>query len=116
MERAGTGIVAVVQDGRLDGVVTERDVVRALAAGADPAISTVATYATSDVITASLEEHISVVARRMVDAYVRRLPVVAPGGEPVGVVSMRDLFILETLMGTEPPHDASRPVAPTTGG
>jgi len=115
MQRVGTGIVAVVNEGRLDGVISERDLVRALAAGADPATATAQAYASSDVITASLGEDISVVGRRMVDGDVRRLPVVAPSGELVGVVSMRDLFIVETLIGPHRPHDHSQPLAPTGG-
>ncbi len=109
------GIAAVVNDGRLEGVISERDPVRALAAGTDPATATARSYASSDVITASLGEDISVVGRRMVDGEVRRLPVVTPNGELVGVVSMRDLFIVETLMGPHRPEHDRESLAPTGG-
>lgn len=100
MEQADTGFVAVMADGRLHGVISERDLVRALAREPDPRAATAADYATTQVVSASLDEDVAAVARRMLDHGVRRLPVLEDG-ELVGVVAMRDLFALETL--TAPP-------------
>lgn len=91
-------IVAVVDRDRVVGVITERDMVRALAWDASPYATAVSTYATADVLTAEPDEDIDVVARRMIDAGVRRVPVVTPDGELKGMVSMRDLLAVEVLM------------------
>jgi CBS domain-containing protein len=98
MVRFDAGLVAVVHDGRLVGVITERDLVRALAWDTHPHAAPVMAYATTKVVTARPDEDTSVVARRMIEAGVRRLPVVDAAGELLGLVSMRDLFVVEALM------------------
>jgi CBS domain-containing protein len=100
MVRFDAGLVAIVHDGRLVGVITERDLVRALAWDSHPLAAPVMAYATTPVVTARPDEDASVVACRMVEAGVRRLPVVDPAGELLGLVSMRDLFAVEVLMDT----------------
>lgn len=105
MVDADSGIVALVVDGRLEGVVSERDVVRALALGADPATVTAAECATTEVVTVGADEEVATAARRMVDHDVRRLPVLSSAGALIGMVSMRDLFAVETLLGDQPAGD-----------
>jgi CBS domain-containing protein len=97
MERCGTGVLVVMDGGTLTGVISERDVVRAVANESEPGAAAVTAYATTRVATASLGEDTAIVARRMLDLGIRRLPVVGPVGELVGIVSMRDLFAVETL-------------------
>jgi len=101
MEEADSGFVAVVADGRLQGVISERDIVRATARGADPGSTTAAEFATTEVLTATPDEDEVEVARRMLDNKVRRLPVVSTKGDLLGMVSMRDLFTIETLMSDQ---------------
>lgn len=98
MEQGDAGIVALVDDGRLVGVISERDFVRALARETDPAGASVGDYATTEVVIAAPDEELSAVARRMLERGVRRLPVVDANGDLVGLVSMRDVFAVETLM------------------
>jgi CBS domain-containing protein len=93
-----TGSVAIVTDFQLGGVISERDLVRALAQETDPGAAPVMDYATTHLVTAALGEDTYAVARRMLRAGVRRLPVVGAAGELVGMVSMRDLFALEALI------------------
>ena len=102
MEETDTGIVVVVDaDDRIAGVVSERDLVRALAHDIDPRVALARSYATKRVLTAALEDETADVARTMFAEGVRRLPVVSDD-ELVGIVSMRDLFALETFMpGTD---------------
>lgn len=102
IEETDTGVVVVVDaDGRVGGVISERDLVRALAHDVDPRVALARSYATKRVLTAALDDETSDVARTMLAEGVRRLPVVSDG-ELVGVVSMRDLFALETFLpGTD---------------
>src|SRR6202046_1249045 len=51
MWREQTGSLLVTQDGRLIGIITERDVLRAVALGADPDRATVDEAMTVDVFT-----------------------------------------------------------------
>lgn len=97
-----SGFVAILEDGHLQGVISERDVVRALAEGHDPGTATAADHAARGVVTAAPDDDLEAVARRMVDAEVRHLPVVDEHGELVGVVAMRDVFAVETLLSAPP--------------
>lgn len=117
MEAADSGFVAVVADRRLRGVISERDLVRALAREPSPRTAPAADYATTDVLTTSPEEDLDAVARRMIDHGVRRLLVVGEHDELVGMVSMRDLFALETLMADgAPPGEEPRAGRAASGG
>jgi CBS domain-containing protein len=85
------GAVCVTQNGHLAGIVSERDVVTHLAAGANPAHLTAADVMSNALVTASPDDPLLVVARRMEEAQVRHLPVL-DAGLIAGIVSMRDLF------------------------
>lgn len=86
--------LAVLQDGELIGILSERDVVQAVADGVSLSHALVRQYMTDHPATANLEEDSSTVAKRMIDLGVRHLPVVDSHGL-VGVVSARDLLNLE---------------------
>lgn len=76
----------------LAGVVTDRDLaVRGLAAGLDPDRTTVAAVMSAGVVTCFAGHDAAVAAGIMEDGRVRRLVVLDPGGEPVGVLSFGDL-------------------------
>jgi CBS domain-containing protein len=92
MRRYDVSALPVYRGRRLTGIVTERDIVSAIADGADPATSWVADYMTHRPTTANPEEDVQAAARRMAELGVRHLPVV-DGGHLVGVLSMRDLLI-----------------------
>lgn len=88
---ADVGVVLVAQpDGRA-GVVSERDVVRALADGGAPDELWVADVMTDELVIAEPEESVLDVAARMVAEGVRHVAVV-DRGEVVGVVSSRDVL------------------------
>jgi len=87
----GIGVVLVrMPDGSV-GVVSERDVVRALADGADPDEVWAADIVETPVVIAEIDEPIVDVAQRMVDEAVRHVAVV-DRGEIVGVASSRDVM------------------------
>jgi CBS domain-containing protein len=85
------GLVVVLGDGRLLGVASERDIVTAIAEGADVDDERVENVMALDVLSGATTTPASVAAEMMLDAGVRHLPVV-DGDRVVGVVSMRDLL------------------------
>jgi CBS domain-containing protein len=73
------------------GLVSERDVVRYLAAGANPYEVTAAELMTRTLIAARPDDSVQEVASRMLESGVRHMPV-REGEKYVGIVSERDLL------------------------
>lgn len=96
---ADTGIVAVIDGGQFIGVISERDLAHAMASENDPLNARVGDYATTQVITATLGDDLIDTAKRMVGHNIRHIPVVDNEDELIGIVSMRDVFAVETLLG-----------------
>ena len=92
LTRHNLGMLPVCgQDGRLVGVVTDRDIVtRCLAAGPDPSRVPVEDIMTRELETLSPQEEGEAALARMAGCQVRRLPVVEEG-KVVGVLSLADL-------------------------
>jgi CBS domain-containing protein len=90
MWRQQTGSLLVMDGGRLAGIITERDLLRAVALGADPAAATVDEAMTAEVFTVGPDMPLRDAAREMAVRWIRHLPVV-DGGQLVGMVSMRDI-------------------------
>jgi CBS domain-containing protein len=76
---------------RADGIISERDIVRALADGADPDAERVRNVMTMDLETATPGETIASVAQRMLYDEIRHVPI-EENGVVVGVVSERDIL------------------------
>ncbi|MGH3440648.1 MAG: CBS domain-containing protein [Nitriliruptorales bacterium] len=72
------------------GVLSERDIVRALAEGADPDDDRAIDFATTDIASIADDASIEEAAVAMEEASIRHL-VVLRDGEIAGVISMRDL-------------------------
>ena len=83
------GAVLVVSGGRLTGIVTERDVLRAVASG--DVGGTVADWMTRGPETVDADESTQQAGVVMIHGGFRHLPVL-DGGTPVGIVSIRDLM------------------------
>ena len=79
-------------EGRLQGVITDRDiVVKVIAAGLDPATTTVGQVAGgTEVVTIGADDSAEEAIRTMKDHSVRRLPVI-DGNDLVGMVSQADI-------------------------
>jgi len=85
-----TGSLLVMSDGELRGILTERDVMKAVARGMDPETTPVSAIMTARVITVTPETDITAAARLMADRWIRHLPVIE-NEEVVGMLSQRDL-------------------------
>lgn len=88
--RIGSACV-VDEDGRLRGIITERDVLRAAASGRDLGDERVTEWMTPDPVTVGPDEVPSEVATVMRERNFRHLPVLEDD-ELVGILSMRDLW------------------------
>ncbi len=85
-----TGSLLVMSGDELRGILTERDVMKAVARGMDPETTPVSAVMTADLITVTPETEVSDAARQMADRWIRHLPVVVDG-EVLGMLSQRDL-------------------------
>ncbi len=106
-----TGSILLVEGEHLQGILTERDVLRAVAEGLD--LSTpVSEVMSRDLVTVDPSTSLHDAARIMADRWIRHLPVL-DGDKLVGVVSQRDLSgllagalnepeALEQLLGKTP--------------
>jgi CBS domain-containing protein len=94
MREANVGVLPVLQDGVVRGVLTDRDlVVRAIAQEADPRTTRVGDCATVEPVMAhadwDADQALEVMARHQVG----RLPVVDADARPVGIVTLSSLAL-----------------------
>ena len=88
------GCILVMEDERLLGIFTERDLlVRVVAQGLEPARTKLRDIMTTDLETIDAEEPVEEAIRRMDEGGFRHLPVV-DGERVLGVVSPRDIPVL----------------------
>lgn len=86
------GALVVSADGRtITGIVSERDVVRAMTHGADVLTRPVASIMTTHVFCASPDGHVDELMHLMTDKRVRHIPVTDPDGVLLGIVSIGDV-------------------------
>ena len=91
MAEQGVGSAVVLDSGRLIGILTERDLLQAVAGRVHTSEARVREWMTADPITASETDSADEAIRTMLDNGFRHLPVVAQG-RTVGVVSLRELM------------------------
>ena len=90
MTERGVGAALVLSAGSVSGILTERDVLRAVATGSVEGTH-VAAWMTRDPETVDATESLGQAAAVMIHGGFRHLPVL-DGGAPVGIVSIRDLM------------------------
>ena len=91
MAREDVGPVPIVENGRLVGIVTDRDIiVRAVAEGRDVTNTTVTDVASKDLVTVTPDDDLDRALQLMGQRQVRRIPVVE-GDQVVGIVSQADV-------------------------
>ena len=98
-KRVGSAIVLTDEN---PGILSERDVLRAVADGADPAVATVGDYMTWNAIVATSDWEVMQAARTMLANGFRHLVVIdGSSTQEVGILSIRDL--MAGLLGIDRP-------------
>lgn len=91
LDEKRVGALVICEGDRVVGILSERDLVRAVAShGRDALSKPVSDYMTQDVVFAEPNETVGVLMERMTDRRIRHLPVIQ-NGRLVGVVSIGDL-------------------------
>ncbi|HSU26267.1 MAG TPA: CBS domain-containing protein [Pyrinomonadaceae bacterium] len=93
MRDGDMGSVPVVEDGKLVGIVTDRDiVVRSIAEGRDSS-SPVSEAMTTEIFSVKPDDFVFEAIRLMGDKQVRRLPVVDADGRLAGIIAIADVAL-----------------------
>jgi len=93
MRDGDMGAVPVVENGKLVGIVTDRDiVVRAIAEGNDASVP-IGDVMTAEVFSARENDFVFEAIRLMGDRQVRRVPIINDAGELVGIIAMADVAL-----------------------
>lgn len=85
------GSILICRGGKLQGVFTERDALRLMAAGAD-LTAPIHTVMTTDPVTTSISETVGSAIQKMAVGGYRRLPVVDDSGTPVGLLRVNHIL------------------------
>ena len=93
MSKSNVGAVLLVENERLVGLFTERDLLkRVVAEGLDPAGTPVREVATTDVIHVATGSSVRACAEQLKKHGVRHMPIVEDH-RPIGIISARDFFV-----------------------
>jgi CBS domain-containing protein len=89
----GVGALVVSGDGRaIEGIISERDIVRTIAAHGTTALGrTVGSAMSVDVVTCCSNDVVERLMALMTERRIRHIPVVDDGGKLIGIVSIGDV-------------------------
>jgi CBS domain-containing protein len=91
MKQEDCGSIPIVRDGKLVGIVTDRDiVVRAIASGKDPRSTRVSEVMSADPVTIGPDDDAKEAERLMAERQIRRLPV-TDDGKLAGILAIGQL-------------------------
>jgi CBS domain-containing protein len=96
------GSVPVLRNGKLFGIITERDIVREITKSFDYLNQPLSKTAKKLVVTVTPETEIWEAFTLMLKNKIRRLPVVTKEGKLVGIITERDLFKWVVAVAYEP--------------
>ena len=100
MRDGNVGVLPVVEDGQLRGIVTDRDlVVRGMAEGTVPSMTRVAECATWDIVCARANSSIEEAMEVMADSRIGRLPVVDADNRVIGILTLSSLALRSQQQG-----------------
>ena len=91
MKSEDTGVVPIVEGGRLVGVITDRDLALRVLGEDRSSDTSVGELAWKELVTIDPQQSLEEAARLMAEHQVRRLPVVEEDGRLVGILSQKDL-------------------------
>jgi CBS domain-containing protein len=93
MSKANTGLVVIIDEtGKVSGVVSERDIIRAMADGIDPSTPVDRIGTMGSIVKVHEKDPILKVAALMAERNVRHVVVVDDDNKLRGVISIRDLL------------------------
>ncbi len=101
MQERGVGSVIVVEDGKVVGILTERDLVRATAEGAHPSEVAIDTWMTSSPVTMTPDDDATHALETMFERGFRHIPIV-DSEKLVGIVSLRQVIGSARLRKVDP--------------
>jgi CBS domain-containing protein len=111
MRALDVGAVPVCHNGKLAGMLTDRDIsVRAVADGRDPSRTTVRETMSEGIVYVFDDQDVSDAAHIMEQKQIRRLPVLDRDKRLVGIVSLGDIAVQAgSSLGGEALRDVSEP-------
>jgi CBS domain-containing protein len=111
MREEDVGSIPVVENGRLVGIVTDRDiVVRAIAEGKNSEAS-IGEIMTNEIFSVRENDFVFTAIRLMGDKQIRRIPVVGDAGELAGIIAMADV-----ALETEDQHEIAETLEDISSG
>src|SRR5437762_13897408 len=87
----GSDSVGVMSDGKQLVIATERALLAAIADGVNPIQARADVVMSAEPATVGQDEEVAVVAMKMMRLGIRHLPVLDRTGQPIGLLSARDL-------------------------
>jgi signal-transduction protein with cAMP-binding, CBS, and nucleotidyltransferase domain len=92
MKERDIGAVAIMEEGQMKGIFTERDLMsQVVAENLDPKSTKVSEVMTREIVTADPDEFYEECLAKMQQKHCRHLPVISKG-KLIGVISLRDLL------------------------
>ena len=92
MREADVGAIVVEDDGKIRGLITDRDIaIRAVAQGRDPNTTRVVDICSTELTTLSPNDDVDRAIDMMRKKAIRRVPVVDASNQAVGILSLGDL-------------------------
>lgn len=91
MRDRGAGSAVITVAARRPAIITERDLLRSIADGADLTTTPVSAYMTPDAVSVTANWHVVDVARTMIERGFRHVIVVDASEQVVGMLSIRDI-------------------------